>query len=1570
MLSPESYEEARWSRVLTQQAVAFSAFGATLVLTRLWTSFTSTKFLRRRHKNRVDTALALTDIVCSTASMCVFVAQSVIREYDAALTAVEVLLSLFYTAAAARRLWLKNFDFAVAFTFSTFFDVYATSVVCHQLFSGQPTWLTPTFMRSLSVLIRYEEVMKMGLWASYAGEVKQRLGLSILRFACVTFFYACVGFCLEILGDIDYDTDGSGAITRIFEVNPNYDTTVLTQLYFVVVTLSTVGYGEITPSTTLHQVFAIAMIVSGVAFFSSEVSAIVALKDEIDSGRGQYRRSRFRNAHIIVLGGAVTSGSATLQIFLEELLHPSRPNSSLPDVVLMSEEEPGTGLRRVLTSSLGQAHVKFIRGSPMDQADLARADAANADMAFVLGNLSVQDHLTEAEDEDTILRASLLQRQLPGLPVRLLLLRSWAKEMARTAGINPLSCLTSGVLNHCRTALAVRCPGLPVLLTTMYSKLAGDWSQLPSSMMPWVREYFTSMRHDVYGAQIGAAFDGVPFLEAAARIYREHDVNLLAVQSSPENGGRLCPAGMIGGHLHILSEGDVVMCLGQDVKRVLRAVGSSSKHPEAWRARFHAVRTAAARMGMRREVFAAGPVAFNGASIHGGSVRSGSAFLNMLQNSSQTGSGRFGAPAHRRAGSGDGFGGGAPDENIRPPAALSAEARRLSAVDSDDERSLDGSFHVGAVRSPGGSMAHKRRASVPAGVAAGTPRGSADDLPALARDAERAAAELSAGRDDAGVERRRDSASSASTWMDTLGVSKTERDGDDDTSPSARASLDAGKGASARYADAPQATWRRGDALGMRAELAELASSQEHRRRLVPSALAGNRLSQQTRNLSTLRAKLATKVEVQQMAKAVRKQRLEGLAELGFTPWRSIARIAKTGGHIVVIVDGELDKSRWNELEVLLYRLRGNDGSNIRPIIVLSRSPPAVQDLILWRSIEVYVTEGCVSDVQTAQALGFDHAANIVLLADACASDNPLLMDRRVLLATSVLEREDELTPDHMLPKVVLEFHHPKSVWHVQEARGFGSLESGLRKHMCRSDGSNGGTRTSKVDHDPNGAGLARRGSTEHLAALATTHRASHFRSDRDLSRRRFSTDAVGAMRGRSVWAESLTGSRTNAEGSSDEARKPLESVAALFRAPFARSLSARADRGVDAKRDVAAFRARRADARDARRLSLDRGWGSMASPGVNGEAGSSLERSRTPLGLAVAKSRENSLFAKFLRGCLKFVGVLDREGRQVLRGSNGYSSAYRDSFQNQSRLSWVEHPESHTQYSRGNVMFRTEVSRVMATVFYTPGLMELVDSLTRDAHSGEDVGHHPRIWSVPLPDDLKGKRMGDAFEKFSKNEALVVGVYRNVRGGKARRRVAEGKNVRRGSVDEKLVGVDLETSPRSASSSPDGGATRGDGESTSRSDSDTDSDSFHLNGRRRADPEHDYVLTAPPHTVRLNPTDRLYVIATTDWAWVNVPELIELRKTSAVVCLQRQFRARADRRKEEQRDEKLAEFAGRVGTREDGRSLSQITFRKRNGGGSGGDLATTDSPRANENSRRAESPRDATASKASKASL
>ena len=61
-------------------------------------------------------------------------------------------------------------------------------------------------------------------------------------------------------------------------------------------------------------------------------------------------------------------------------------------------------------------------------------------------------------------------------------------------------------------------------------------------------------------------------------------------------------------------------------------------------------------------------------------------------------------------------------------------------------------------------------------------------------------------------------------------------------------------------------------------------------------------------------------------------------------------------------------------------------------------------------------------------------------------------------------------------------------------------------------------------------------------------------------------------------------------------------------------------------------------------------------------------------------------------------------------------------------------------------------------------------------------------------------------------------------------------------------------------------------------------------------------MLTAPPHVVRLNPTDTLYIIATTAWAWRHLPELIELRKVFWVIFLQRQFRLKCEQKREKER--------------------------------------------------------------------
>jgi hypothetical protein len=1138
----------------------------------LWTSFTFTTFQKRRHNTQLDTVFAVVDILFSLGSQCCFIAYSAVREYNKYVSGAELAFAVFYFAATYRRLWLKNFDFRATLTVSTFLDSYCVAIAVYQVFSGLPTWLTPTFIRSVSALIRYEELLNTGLLVDLVGEVKQRLSLSLFRFVVVSFLYACIGFVLEVLGDMKIDWNGDSGRT-FTELNPNYETTVFEQLYFVVVTLSTVGYGDFSPNTTLHQIFTIIMIVTGVAFFSSEVSSIIEMRDEIDSGMGQYRRSRFRNYHILVLGGAVTSGSATLQIFLEELLHPSRPSGQLPDVVLMSEDEPGQGLRKILTSPLGVQHVKFIRGSPMDQTALARADAADADMAFVLGNLSALDSMSHAEDEDTILRASLLQRQLPNLPVRLLLLQSWAKDLARSAGINPLCCMTSGVLNFCRTALAVRCPGLPVLLTTMYSKLAGDWSQLPSKMLPWVREYFTSMRHDVYGAQVGKEYDGVPFLQAAADIHKKHGVTLLAVQTAEWNGARLCPAGLVDGHLHVLSEGDVVMALGHDAHSVLRAVGSESKHPDSWRKRFHRMRQAAARSGAgRAEMFSSTVSHVSGCKT----FSPNGVDLGVYSNTSRA----RGAPPRRTS--------SAPSVTSTPSSAP------LKTV------------HSGEVPpdSPGEIKPNLNLNSEPSLVPPWRLRFRGED---------------GGGEED-----------------------------------------------------------------GKHALLSD--GSNELRKSKL------RRVSTKTRNLCVLTAKLSAASVVRDIALVAKKKRQEGRDESVFTPWITISRIAKTGNHIIVMVDGEQDAERWEELSILLYRLRGNDGCNIKPIVVVSKAPPTVQELTVWRSIEVYVTEGSVSDKGVVRLLGLELAASIVVVADACTSASPLLMDRRVLLATSVLEStrtsdgSATMDPELLLNKVVLEFHHPKSVWHMREMPGFASLASSVRNQTFED--------------------AFEQRYLRQLAGVAATVRRRSFFSSRDSS--------------------------------------PSPSVVQLDRiqrdtaSPSHAPLRKEQSSGIHA---------------------MASGW--LVSPSSKG-SGHEGSIGGGVIDVAVRESQKDTFVGRVVQGCLKFFGVLDREGGHKSKKGHGHKRG-KDTLlrTNADRKSWIERPESHTQYASGKVMFRTEVSRLMATVFYTPGLMELVDALTRDAAAEEDIGHHVRIWSIPLVEELHGKRMGDAFEKYAAEEALVIGMYR-----------------------------------------------------------------------------------------------------------------------------------------------------------------------------------------------------------------
>jgi voltage-gated potassium channel len=90
-------------------------------------------------------------------------------------------------------------------------------------------------------------------------------------------------------------------------------TNVVNAIYFAVVTMSTVGYGDITPRTAEARMFSVSLIVLGLVIFATSLTAIVGpLIDSRMKKLLQPKRKRMkRTAHIIVVGDSPLAHNAT-----------------------------------------------------------------------------------------------------------------------------------------------------------------------------------------------------------------------------------------------------------------------------------------------------------------------------------------------------------------------------------------------------------------------------------------------------------------------------------------------------------------------------------------------------------------------------------------------------------------------------------------------------------------------------------------------------------------------------------------------------------------------------------------------------------------------------------------------------------------------------------------------------------------------------------------------------------------------------------------------------------------------------------------------------------------------------------------------------------------------------------------------------------------------------------------------------------------------------------------------------------------------------------------------------------
>lgn len=268
---------------------------------------------------------------------------------------------------------------------STILDCLSTpSLILSQ--GGQ--WLNYNFLQAYSgvlsewALLEKHDVVLLNY--PFLARLLVNLVLQLLAFLFIT---SCGIQQFELLGD-----PGEKLASETFQV------TWANSVYFAVVTLMTVGYGDFVPYSLLGRLWIVFHIIFAAYLVTREISLLIDALKSMRRGGGSYVKASGSD-HVVVTGHVKWE---FLVQFVKEFLA-EREHLDVKIVVLTLNNAGWTEddwNKFVQSSSFFDYHLIFLEGSPLKPEDLARAKAEMASGIFLLADPHNTDPFRE--DSDTL----------------------------------------------------------------------------------------------------------------------------------------------------------------------------------------------------------------------------------------------------------------------------------------------------------------------------------------------------------------------------------------------------------------------------------------------------------------------------------------------------------------------------------------------------------------------------------------------------------------------------------------------------------------------------------------------------------------------------------------------------------------------------------------------------------------------------------------------------------------------------------------------------------------------------------------------------------------------------------------------------------------------------------------------------------------------------------------------------------------------------------------------------------------------------------------------------------------
>ncbi|XP_074502088.1 calcium-activated potassium channel subunit alpha-1a isoform X8 [Sebastes fasciatus] len=331
-------------------------------------------------------------------------------------------------------------------------------------------------------------------------------------------------------------------------------------VYLLMVTMSTVGYGDVYAKTTLGRLFMVFFILGGLAMFARYVPEIAALILNRKKYGGSYNSTRGRK-HIVVCGHITLESVSN---FLKDFLHKDRDDVNV-EIVFLHNISPNLELEALFKRHFTQ--VEFYQGSVLNPHDLARVKIESADACLILANKYCAD--PDAEDASNIMRVISIKNYHPKIRIitqmlqyhnkaHLLNIPSWNwKEgddaiclAELKAGFIAQSCLAQG-------------------LSTMLANLFSMRSFIEIEEDTWQKYYLEGVANEMYTEYLSSAFVGLTFPTVCELCYVKLKLLLIAIEYKSEQRESSI---LINPGNHVkMQEGTLGFFIASDAKEVKRA---------------------------------------------------------------------------------------------------------------------------------------------------------------------------------------------------------------------------------------------------------------------------------------------------------------------------------------------------------------------------------------------------------------------------------------------------------------------------------------------------------------------------------------------------------------------------------------------------------------------------------------------------------------------------------------------------------------------------------------------------------------------------------------------------------------------------------------------------------------------------------------------------------------------------------------------------------------------------------------------------------------------------------------